>query len=83
MKIEEESLKRYPELDGYTEQEYHESCCSRVGFIEGAKWMLERAENWLRNHISEYTYYNPFTNAHQNECEVDNELFEHFKKAIE
>lgn len=37
MKIEEEALKRYSELDDYTEQEYHENCCARMAFIDGAK----------------------------------------------
>lgn len=74
MKIEEKALKRYSELDDYTEQEYHEICCARTGFIDGAKWMLAKAENWLTNAKQ---YINPndegaataFVNAFKKELE--------------
>lgn len=46
MTIEEAAKKRYPDIisfNGYGYAEYNE--IARNGFIEGANWMLEKANN--------------------------------------
>lgn len=52
MTIEERARKEYPYItpsDGYECHAYNEA--AKDGFIEGAKWMLEKAENWIGDNV--------------------------------
>lgn len=54
MTIEEKAREEYPYItpsDGYECHDYNEA--AKDGFIEGAKWMLEKAAEWLKNQKKE------------------------------
>ena len=52
MTIEEKAREEYPYItpsDGYECHDYNEA--AKDGFIEGAKWMLEEAADWIIDNI--------------------------------
>lgn len=54
MTIEEKAREEYPYItpsDGYECHDYNEA--AKDGFIEGAKWMLEKAAEWFKNQKEE------------------------------
>lgn len=54
MTIEERAREEYPYItpsDGYECHDYNEA--AKDGFIEGAKWMLEKALEWFKHQKEE------------------------------
>lgn len=52
MSIEEKAMEEYPYItpsDGYEYHDYNEA--AKEGFIEGAKWMLEEASDWIIDNV--------------------------------
>ena len=52
MTIEERAREEYPYItpsDGYECHDYNEA--AKDGFIEGAKWMLEKAADWIGDSV--------------------------------
>lgn len=52
MTIEEKAREKYPYItpsDGYECHDYNEA--AKDGFIEGAKWMLEEAADWIIDNV--------------------------------
>ena len=52
MSIEERARGEYPYItpsDGYEDHDYNEA--AKDGFINGAKWMLENAANWIGDNV--------------------------------
>ena len=52
MTIEEKAREEYPYItpsDGYECHAYNEA--AKDGFIEGAKWMLEKASDWIGDNV--------------------------------
>ena len=52
MTIEERAREEYPYItpsDGYECHDYNEA--AKDGFIEGAKWMLEKASDWIGDNV--------------------------------
>lgn len=52
MTIEEKAKEEYPYVnpsDGYECHDYNEA--AKDGFIEGAKWMLEKALDWIGDNV--------------------------------
>lgn len=52
MTIGEKARKEYPYItpsDGYECHDYNEA--AKDGFIEGAKWMLEKAADWIGDNV--------------------------------
>lgn len=52
MTIGEKARKEYPYItpsDGYECHDYNEA--AKDGFIEGAKWMLEKAADWIGDSV--------------------------------
>lgn len=50
--IEERARKEYPYItpsDGYECHAYNEA--AKDGFIEGAKWMFEKAADWIGDNV--------------------------------
>lgn len=50
--IEEKAREKYPYIissDGYKCHDYNEA--AKDGFIEGAKWMLEKASDWIGDSV--------------------------------
>lgn len=50
--IEERAREEYPYItpsDGYECHAYNEA--AKDGFIEGAKWMFEKAADWIRDKV--------------------------------
>ena len=50
--IEEKAREEYPYItpsDGYECHAYNEA--AKDGFIEGAKWMLEKASDWIGDSV--------------------------------
>lgn len=57
MTIKEKAREEYPYItpsDGYECHDYNEA--AKDGFIEGAKWMLEKAADWIGNYLMEIGY---------------------------
>ena len=80
MTIFEESAKRYITSPSIcTVQERVENTCRRDGFYEGAKWMLENAVFWLKEHAGEYVWYDEMAR----DCGLDDDFVDKFKKAME
>ena len=55
MTIEEKAREEYPYItpsDGYECHDYNEA--AKDGFIEGAKWMLEKATQRFTNEVSQF-----------------------------
>lgn len=75
MTIEEKARKEYPYItpsDGYECHDYNEA--AKDGFIEGAKWMLEKACEYIK---TQYPVH------YQDWAELANECVAQFKKAME
>lgn len=54
MTIEEKAREEYPYItpsDGYECHDYNEA--AKDGFIEGAKWMVEKALEWFKHQKEE------------------------------
>lgn len=54
MTIEERAREEHPYItpsDGYECHDYNEA--AKDGFIEGAKWMIDKAAEWFRNQKEE------------------------------
>lgn len=52
MTIKEKAREEYPYItpsDGYECHDYNEA--AKDGFIEGAKWMLEKAADWIGDNV--------------------------------
>ena len=52
MSIEEKAREEYPYItpsDGYECHDYNEA--AKDGFIDGAKWMLEKAADWIGDSV--------------------------------
>ena len=52
MSIEERAREEYPYItpsDGYECHDYNEA--AKDGFIDGAKWMLEKAADWIGDSV--------------------------------
>ena len=52
MSIDEKAKEEYPYItpsDGYECHDYNEA--AKDGFIDGAKWMLEKASNWVGDNV--------------------------------
>lgn len=72
MTIEEKARKEYPYItpsDGYECHDYNEA--AKDGFIEGAKWMLEKAVEWLKSQKEEIgiSWYDDFEIRFRKEME--------------
>jgi len=72
MTIEEKAREEYPYItpsDGYECHDYNEA--AKDGFIEGAKWMLEKAAEWFKNQKEEIgiSWYDDFEIRFRKEME--------------
>lgn len=82
MTIEEKARKEYPYItpsDGYECHDYNEA--AKDGFIEGAKWMIEKATSWLQGHVNDYLFDDGTPERSWLKCKSD--MFDNFKKAME
>lgn len=75
MTIEEKAREEYPYItpsDGYEDHDYNEA--AKDGFIDGAKWMLDKACEYIK---TQYPVH------YQEWAELADEYVEQFKKAME
>lgn len=81
MTIEERAKKEYPAVSPLDYPVTHDyNIAAKNGFIEGAKWMLEKATKWSENNTQ--NYYHGYSQA--DNCYFDDtEFLEDFKKAME
>ena len=52
-----------------------------MAFIEGAEWMLEKAEYWLQEHVNDYLFDDGTSDRPWLKCK--SEMFDAFEKAME
>lgn len=75
MTIEERAKKEYPAVSPLDYPVTHDyNIAAKNGFIEGAKWMLEKACEYIKN---QYPIH------YQEWAELADEYVEQFKKAME
>lgn len=53
----------------------------RFCFSEGAEWMIEKAINWLQDHVNDYLFDDGTPERPWLKCKSD--MFDAFKKAME
>lgn len=53
----------------------------KMAFSEGAEWMLEKAIDWLQEHVNDYLFNDGTPDRPWLKCK--SEMFDAFKKAME